>query len=220
MNACEDQSEPLGESPELPWVKPVADRPICFLDTDTLGLDPDAPIWEFACIRTTQTGSVYSEFTIAHDPQDWIDTLPPQFQQDYRDRYDPRLSISPDYAVAQIDIMTRDAIIVGCNPSFDVDSRRLAGLLRRYGVEPGWHYHPLDTASMALSWLWARGVHPPQPWKSDQLSRLIGVDPAQFDRHTAMGDAQWCRAQWYRMRTAPAPAGPLETWHGVVKVTE
>lgn len=32
------------------------------------------------------------------------------------------------------------------------------------------------------------------PWKSDALSRAVGVDPEQFDRHTALGDAYWAKA--------------------------
>jgi DNA polymerase III epsilon subunit-like protein len=37
------------------------------------------------------------------------------------------------------------------------------------------------------------------PWNSNQLSRRLGVDPDNFARHTAMGDVQWCLAQWRAM---------------------
>jgi hypothetical protein len=32
------------------------------------------------------------------------------------------------------------------------------------------------------------------PWDSDELSLAVGVDPEQFDRHTALGDAKWAKA--------------------------
>ena len=86
--------------------------------------------------------------------------------------------------------------MIGCNPGFDLDSLRLAYLLRCNGFEPAWHYHPIDISSMAKGWLAAAGRLPSPPWKSDQLSLALGVDPADYPRHTAMGDARWCQAQY------------------------
>lgn len=66
-----------------------------------------------------------------------------------------------------------------------------------YGIEPEWHYHPWDIASVALGYACGRDGSPPSlPWKSDQLSQEIGVNPAEFARHTAMGDVRWTLAQW------------------------
>lgn len=203
MNSCLDGTEPMGEAPDLPGRTPPADadRPIVFLDTECLGLDPRAPIWEFGAIRVEPDGDTETvEFQIQHEPGDWAKTMPQWFQEDYQRRYNRRAALGSFDAAVRIRVITHGAIVVGCNPSFDLDSGRLETLLSRHGFPPVWHYHPLDTASMALAWLWARGVRPPQPWKSDELSRLIGVDPAQFDRHTALGDAKWCRAQWDRMQ--------------------
>lgn len=201
MNSCSDGTEPLGESPDLPRRTPPADadRPIVFCDTETLGLHPDAPIWEFACVRVDPNGDTEETvFTIQHDPSGWVHELRIEFQRDYYRRYKPAVAVDEMQAVEAMAHWTRGAILVGCNPGFDV--QRIEKLFQHYDIEPSHHYHPLDTASMALAWLWARGVRPPQPWKSDELSRLIGVDPAQFDRHTALGDAKWCRAQWDRMQ--------------------
>lgn len=206
MNSCNDGTEPMGEAPDLPDRTPRdgADRPICFVDTETLGLEPEAPIWEFAAIRVSPLGAVKEvvcQIDINQDVADeWLETLRPEFAEDYRTRYDPEYSLYPHAAASTIWDITAGAVIVGCNPAFDLDSQRLGALLQAHDLDPHWHYHPLDTASMALAWLWARGIRPPQPWKSDELSRLIGVDPAHFDRHTALGDAKWCRAQWDRMQ--------------------
>ena len=35
------------------------------------------------------------------------------------------------------------------------------------------------------------GIEP--PWDSEKLSNLMCVDPDEFDRHTALGDAQWAK---------------------------
>lgn len=206
MNSCNDGTEPLGEAPDLPGRTPPAgtDRPIVFLDTETLSLDSRAPIWEFAAIRVEPDGETETiSFQIRHEPGDWVKTLPEWFQEDYQHRYSRATAIGSFEAAVRIGQITHGAIVVGCNPGFDLDSGRLEELLSRHGFTPAWHYHPLDTAAMALAWLWGRGVRPPQPWKSDELSRLIGVDPAQFDRHTAIGDVLWCHAQWTKMQAAP-----------------
>lgn len=190
---------------------------LCFLDTETLGLDPLAPVWEFACIRVRPgLPVVVREFTIEHDPSGWVHTLPVSFQQDYYRRYHAASALTEPTAAEEIHFLTNGATIVGCNPGFDLDSQRLAGLLRRNGIEPAWHYHPQDTASLAVGFLAGRGQLPPMPWKSDELSRLIGVDPARFDRHTALGDARWCQAQWHHMMIAAPvkPAEQMEDWQG------
>ena len=40
---------------------------------------------------------------------------------------------------------------------------------------------------------------PSRDWKSDQISLACGVDPADFARHTAMGDCEWIRALYDRV---------------------
>ncbi|KAB7761205.1 exonuclease domain-containing protein [Mycolicibacterium mucogenicum] len=189
----------------------------CFLDTETIGLDPKAPVWEFAGIRARPGFPLETrEFTIEHDPGEHLARFRaerPDMASDYDARYHAPTALSPAVAAEEIHYLTNGATIVGCNPGFDIE--RLTGLLRRNGIEPAWHYHPLDTASMAQGWLAARGELPDPPYKSDQLSRLIGVDPDRFRRHTAMADARWCWAQWVRMTSEPGrPVEQLEPWLG------
>ena len=182
---------------------------LVFLDTETMGLDPDAPVWEFAALRCRQGSPVETrEFLIEHVPGDWLADMPEQFADDYRDRYVPNLAIPEWKAAANIATITDGAVIIGCNPGFDTE--RLAKLLRRNGIEPSWHYHPDDIASMAAAYLAAHGQCPPRPWKSDHLSRLIGVDPADYARHTAMGDVLWCQAQYHTIMSGAAPAAVVD----------
>lgn len=186
------------------------DRDICILDTETLGLDRDAPIWDFAAVRIDPAGTVVAreEFLILHEPGDWVDQLPEQFRADYRARYWAEFAARPSEAALHIAGITDGAVVAGSNPSFDTE--RLAILLHGNGFEPGWHYHPLDIPSMALGALAhsvaASSFYDPDsdgpidaPWKSDQLSRRIGVNPGDYARHTAAGDVAWCVAQWQAM---------------------
>lgn len=165
-----------------------------FLDTETLGLDRAAPIWEFAAIRVDDAGMEVARehFTIEHDPGDWPDALPKFFREDYLRRYSPGLAVPRVLAVRRIaDIVDGGAVIAGSNSAFDME--RLTDLLAEYLYTPGWHYHPLDVPTLALGWLAARGELIARPWKSDAISRAAGVDPAHYQRHTAMGDVLWSK---------------------------
>ena len=181
------------------------------LDTETLGLDPAAPIWEFAAVRQFADGVDESiEFFIRHDPAHWLDELAKQpngqqFVDDYTERHIVDDALDEQSAAAMIHIVTRDAVIVGCNPSFDLE--RIANLLRRNGLEPAWHYRPVCVTTFAAGVLHvcadALGVPKPAadtvltlPWSSEAISRAIGVNPDDFTRHTAMGDVLWTVAQW------------------------
>lgn len=182
---------------------------ICFLDTEVLGLDPDAPIWEFAAVRRDAYGDSTAHLLIRHEPGDYLGTLPEKFAADYRARYsDDRANPEP-VAAAVIHGVTRGAHMVACNPVFD--EPRLARLLRRNGIEPEWHYHPDDISSIAKGYLAARGELPDPPHKSEVLAEALGVVTADYARHTALGDVQWLVAQWDAvMHPASKPSAPVD----------
>jgi hypothetical protein len=192
-------------------MKPV---PICFMDTETLGLNPEAPVWEFAAIRREWPQQIEmwggdivarpqdqdSEFHcfIDHNCDPWITEMHENhgsdFVKDYRKRFDARTALTTYRAAEMIYKATKGAHIIGACPSFDTE--RLAKLLRSRGFEPAWHYHLTDVENMIVGYLAGRGqpIHP--PWKSDTLSRAVGVEPEDFMRHTAMGDVLWIKAQY------------------------
>lgn len=113
-------------------------------------------------------------------------------------------------AAAQVARVTHKAHIVAAVPSFDTEV--LATLLRDHLLVPAWHYHIIDAETLMIGYLAGRNVEasrhapiaemaafriPDLPWDSEQLSRMVGVEPPPAEwRHTAMGDADWARRAW------------------------
>jgi DNA polymerase III epsilon subunit-like protein len=85
----------------------------------------------------------------------------------------------------------KDAILVGAVPSFDEET--LANLLLDNWLIPTWHYQLVDVETLAAGRLVARGEPATPPWSSDALSIRMGLDPNNYERHTALGDARWAR---------------------------
>jgi hypothetical protein len=92
--------------------------------------------------------------------------------------------------------LTRGLHLAGACVSFDAD--RLWRLLRANGECPMWHYHLIDVEVLAAGLIASRGEASREmarpPWKSEDLSRAVGVNPDDFDRHSALGDARWAKA--------------------------
>lgn len=100
------------------------------------------------------------------------------------------------------------AIVIGNVPSFDTNM--LDAFLREHGAAGAWHYHLVDIESVILGYLLNSDLTLPGdifefPLNSEKLSLAIGVDPAEYERHTALGDARWVRDQWDTLhRVAPS----------------
>lgn len=171
---------------------------VAFIDTETLGLDPDHhPIWEVGlilpdggefCWQIEVTGR---ELGLAHPKALEIGR--------FDERYDKTAEAEPSAVVAgKLSLLIPQGChLAGAVVSFDEE--RLRRLFWRHGLVPPWHYHLIDVEALAAGWLAAavEDVAPTvcrPPWKSDELSRAVGVDPDRFDRHTALGDARWAKA--------------------------
>jgi hypothetical protein len=178
---------------------------IVFMDTETTGLTLTDDIWEFAGIRREENGNTSElHMFIEHDVTK-CHNLPPSFHADHGARWDQNKAVRPGVAAHDIGDFMADAHVVGAVPNFDTE--RISLLLRRLGYKPTWHYHLIDVENLAVGYIkghqagtgFIGGTRVTLPWDSDELSRLIGVEPPTDARHTAMGDARWAMAIYDRV---------------------
>lgn len=194
--------------------------PICFVDCESDGVHHDRRAWDIAIIRRTfdDTGAVAAQtetqFYLPLPDLAAADGFALRLGG-YWDRHpdgriltgkDPASEgrphvhlvgpitsgalVTPYRAALEIVRLTHDADLVASNPHFDLGI--FENLLHDHELLPTWQHHPRDIADLAIGYLAGRGELPPRPWKSTDLSRLIGVAPPhEIERHTALGDARW-----------------------------
>lgn len=176
---------------------------LAFVDTETTGLDPDRhQIWEVALIVDDEEYEWFLPVDLSR-----ADPVALNIGR-FHDRYTlPGIYSGPsrhlENVVSQIAELTRGRHLVGAVVSFDEE--RLRKLLRENGECPMWHYHLIDVEALAVGYLWRKvaenveagyndSIEPSLPWDSEDVSFSVGVDPDDFDRHTALGDARWAKA--------------------------
>lgn len=189
---------------------------LCFIDTETTSLRPDRRAWEIAVIlrRPGHPDRVHGWF-VASEDLDLGNADPTSLGIgrffDRHPEYQPHAN--GDQAVGarrerevlrEVEKLTRGAHLVGAVPSFDAEV--LAARMRANGICPAWHYRLQDFETLIAGYLAGQGKPvPPLPWRSDDLSRLIGVEPPAPDqRHTAPGDAVWAARVWNVVMGMPA----------------
>lgn len=195
-------------------------KPIVFLDTETTGLHADRRPWEIAMIVRDEHGQRELLIQVEdvdlsnaeliglniggfHDRHVRFNGLDPEGVDRHRKGWDGMLLAPEREAARAVEQWTRGAHVVGAVPNFDTEC--LAAMLRRHGLCPSWHYHLIDVEALMVGWIYGRRAEMladlespdrfppiPLPWKSDDLSRVVGVNPPSEEmRHTAMGDADW-----------------------------
>ncbi len=192
---------------------------VCFVDCETTGLDPDQhEIWEVGLIVPVVGASADDDGWTEHVwqlPVDLGKADPIALNIGrFHDRRTTETMLPMWRFAEEFVCLTRGLHLVGACVSFDAD--RLWRLIRKAGECPMWHYHLIDVEALAAGWLAgirsdAAGLPSGEPsdaqmehrvnmdlarppWNSGDLSRAVGVDPDQFDRHTALGDARWAKA--------------------------
>lgn len=198
------------------------DNQIVFLDTETTGLDPRRhKLWNVGMVVVNGGDESEHEWMwwpdlSTADPMAltinrFYDRAGDALVAPWSDLYDGRIRYDgddhdgPAYEsmgrVAHNIAHTLDgATIVGAIPWFDVSF--LIPWLAEHGHVFTGHYHLIDVEALAVGKI--AQLHPrvvPEalavckpPWRSTDLSLAVGVDPEDFDRHTALGDARWARA--------------------------
>lgn len=183
---------------------------LAFLDCETTGLEPTRhEIWELAFIIRSDEASdgETHEYQLpvdltAADPNglrvgrfyERRDRIVGERGEGsvgslclYRSHTGDWISTSEAHIAHEVAVSLDGAHLVGAVPSFDASF--LTPWLRRHGHAACWHYHLVDVEVLAAAHV---GAQP--PWNSVELSRRVGVDPDEFDRHTALGDAKWAEA--------------------------
>ena len=175
-----------------PIAAPLDYSSVCFVDTETTGLNPDVHrVWEVALSVDGQSSS----WLISLSPEEIAAADPRALEVGaFRERYlspgprgRERMRWKPAEIARKILDLTWDRHLVGANPAFDANFLRR--LLEREGMEPHWSYHLVDVEAMAAAVLYQQ-----PPWRSDDLFRRLGVEPGEFERHTALGDTRLVKA--------------------------
>lgn len=175
---------------------------VCFLDTETLGLDPDVnPVWEVGLILPDGTER---EWHIKVTDRDISLAHPKALEiSGFEERYGKTRAVdTPEHFCRDLDdLIPERCHLAGAVISFDEE--RLRRLLWKHGYSPRWHYHLIDVETLAEGYL--AGVEFGEsielPWNSETLSRAVNVNPDDFDRHTALGDARWAKAIYEAVMT-------------------
>lgn len=206
---------------------------IVFFDTETTGLHSGRRIWDIGLI-VREPGKPDKEHSIYVSDVDLADADPMGLDiGHFYDRHpfyankkslgtDDTVCLEEKRAAVFLERAVRGATIVGMVPDFDTTGGK--DMLWRHGLLWNAHYHLMDVENLIVGYL--RGLASAglsivgtdgttmsaadallPPWKSDTLSRAIGVEPpGPADRHTAIGDARWCRRIWDTIMTdAPMP---------------
>lgn len=199
-----------------------ADR-LVFYDTETTGLDEDRDeIWEIGSLSVDLTDwTVKTDVVHVMHHRARVALMPEKFRLDHDKRYG-RLTGVPVLSKAEAGFHVNRLFaghkvhLIGCSPEFD--TVRTRALLRaadsRGGVNLPWHYHLQDLEQLVAGFLRAKALFGAVglterkyllqltsylPQQSDEMSRALGVEPDDFDRHTALGDCEWAWAQWQVM---------------------
>jgi len=135
----------------------------------------------------------------------------------------PGQVLREDEIMRRVERLSRGAHIIGAVPNFDTEV--FAARMRAHGVCWSGHYHLCDVENLAAGWLNAyaaylegdgtvaersagraaelRRIAAP-PWNSEELSRAVGVDPEDFERHSALGDCLWAEAIYDAVMGGPS----------------
>lgn len=160
--------------------------PVAFIDTETLGLEPDIhPVWEIGLILPNGTEYLWQLRVTDRD----IALAQPQALEisRFHERYGPTFAWRRDTVYEILVETTKGLHLAGAVVSFDEE--RLRRSCQAMGLQPAWHYHLVDVEALAGGKL---GLQP--PWDSDELTARLGVKVDPADKHTALGDARWAKA--------------------------
>lgn len=190
----------MGKMPDL----------VGFVDIETTALDRDLlQVWEVALI-TEAEGEQTWHLPVDLSRADPMSLSMNGFVERYNDWDTPaeERSFKLWEFAREFALYTRGLTLVGANPKFD--ELALWDLLRDNGECPLWHYRLIDVEALMVGYLRAKyqGYEDSPneeakeralacstiPWKHTDLVRALGINPDDFKRHDALGDARMVKA--------------------------
>ena len=174
--------------------------PIVFIDTETLGLEPERhAIWEVGLIaRIPGEAPLEREWTVQLAPDEIAAADPTALRLNrFYERYDDATATPKREVALEIAKLTAGAWLVGAVPSFD--ALRIESFLRYQGLSPAWHHRLVCVETLAAARL---GVRP--GWDPKKLSEMLGVERPDDTKHSAMADARWAMRMFDAVYSAPA----------------
>lgn len=160
-------------------------RPLCFIDTETTGLDPNvAEVIEIAISRREPDGSESHYYTLVQ-PENIEAASPKALEMNgYQDDPSRWLNAPPLAEVGESILSFLDGgILVGHNVGFD--EQMLSANLKRAGVAGRVPYHKIDTVTLVYEHLFPQGLE----WASlGAVRTFLGWDST--GAHTAQKDVE------------------------------
>jgi DNA polymerase III epsilon subunit-like protein len=163
-------------------------RALVFLDTETTSLRPDRRIWEVGLTRrevgADPVDDMAMSWMVTVDDLDLGNADVASLRiGDFYGRHDEAIARTEFDVMSAVEVMTRDAMIIGAVPHFDTEG--LAARMRVNGLCPAWHHRLVDVETLGAG---ALGVDPGSYSLGDMAREFdVYFDPAV--RHTALGDA-------------------------------
>lgn len=166
---------------------------LVFTDTETTGLYPQFghEVWDIAAIARFADGTEEEhQWLVQPQHLELADPMALKIGRFY-DRA-TRTWADPGEVAHQLARLLNGAHLVGNVTHFD------AQMLQRFARQQGFclthHYHLVDVENLIAGKL---GI--PPPWDSTELSLKMGINPDDYERHTAIGDARWARDLYDRV---------------------
>jgi hypothetical protein len=107
------------------------------------------------------------------------------------DEFEQEQHLGSAELAGQVARMLSGAHLVAANPAFDAG--HLAAFLRANGECLTADYHLTDLGSLVRGWAAAQGGTPPFPLKVASAAAIVGLNPEDYEAHTALGDARMAR---------------------------
>lgn len=174
--------------------KSLADRPLCFLDCETTGLDPDLhEIIDFAACKVVN-GAISERKQFKIRPENLETASPKALEINGYDpvKWEKMGALSMKEALPEIVDFITDTTIVGQNPFFDMGM--IKGAVKRAGMDVRLPYHCIDTVTLAYEHLVPCGL---EKLSLVNICEFLGIEHKKA--HTAMGDVDATMAVYFKL---------------------